>query len=254
MSVVPVPQTSASEGKVSHLWFSEWNTSTWGVMLSIQDLLFQGQSDFQKIQILQTDTFGKGLVLDGMMQSCQNDEFIYHEALVHPAMIMHENPKRVFIGGGGEGCTAREVLRHKSVEKLIMCDIDQTVVEMCRDLLPEFHQGALDAANDPRVELVYDDAYKYLVEYDGEPFDVMIFDFCDPQEGGPAFTLYSLEYYKEVAKKLLAPGGVFVTQSGPCDVINVTEVFTPIIKTVEQAFGNTVRSITCERECRLVKC
>ena len=112
------------------------------------------------------EPFGKTLLIDGLIQSCQVDEFVYHESLVHPAMLMHPNPKTVYIGGGGEGSTAREVLRHKSVEKCMMVDIDGDVVDFCRKFLPE----NTAAFADPRLELIIDDAKAVLENASG--FDV----------------------------------------------------------------------------------
>ena len=108
---------------------------------------------------MQTTPFGRLLVTDGLMQSSECDEVVYHEALVHPAMTLHENPKRVFIAGGGEGATMREVLRHPSVEECVMVDIDGVLVEQCREHCPFYNDNAYD---DPRAKLVIGDAKKGL--------------------------------------------------------------------------------------------
>jgi len=100
------------------------------------------------------EPFGRTLLIDGLIQSCQCDEFVYHECLVHPALLAHPNPKSIFIGGGGEGSTARECLRHKTVERVVMVDIDEAVVAFCKEHLPE----NTAAFADKRLELVIDDA------------------------------------------------------------------------------------------------
>jgi len=169
-----------------------------------------------------------------LIQSTQCDEFVYHECLVHPAMLMHPNPKNVFIGGGGEGSTAREVLRHKSVEKCVMVDIDGDVVKFCRDHLPE----NTEAFNDPRLELIIDDA-KIRMEQTPIMFDVIIMDLDDPLEGGPCYWLYTKEFYQTIKSKL-NPGGVLVTQSGQAGIKQHYMVFSPIHNTIKQVFPKVV--------------
>lgn len=156
--------------------------------------------------------------------------------LVHPALIAHGNPRKVFIAGGGEGATAREVLRHASVEKCLMVDIDRVVCDFCEEHLP----ANKAAFADPRLELICDDAAAQLrAAPDGE-FDVIIGDLADPVSGGPCFQLYTREFYENVVKKKLAPGGIFVTQSGPCGVLSATQVFTPINHTLAAVFARVV--------------
>merc|ERR1719157_195042 len=119
------------------------------IQYKLDKILGSTTSKFQTVDLVDLEPFGRSLVIDGLMQSCRVDEFVYHECLVHPAMLMHPNPKTVDIGGGGEGSTAREVLRHKSVEKCVMVDIDEDVVRFCRDHLEE----NAEAFKDPRLDL-----------------------------------------------------------------------------------------------------
>ena len=142
-------------------------------------------------------------------QSSALDEHIYHETLVHPAMMAHGAPKTVFIGGGGEGATAREVLRWKSVEKVVMVDLDEVACKMCQEHLPEWNAGAYD---DPRFEIHYKDAYAFLNDYSGPTFDVVIMDISDPIECGPGIALYFKEFYKDVLLPKMSENSVFVTQ------------------------------------------
>jgi len=194
------------------------------------------ESPFQKIGVIELLNFGKVLTLDGFTQSAQRDEFIYHESLVHPALFLHANPKVVFIGGGGEMATAREVLKHKSVEKLIMCDIDKEVVNLSLKFLPEW--GGNEVFQDPRFECHYEDAKKFVEEYKGK-FDVAIMDIADPIEAGPGIALYYQEFYKNLQTKL-NPGFVFVTQSGPCGLLTKEECYTTINHTIGSAFDVVV--------------
>src|SRR2546425_5495225 len=161
-------------------WFHErLGPSEWHVH-EVKTVLFSKKTPFQHIEIVELGDYGRSLILDGKVQSTQADEFIYHEVLVHPAILVHPNPKRVMVIGGGEGATLREVLRHRSVERALMVDIDREVIEVSRAMLPEFHAGAFD---DPRPELAFEDARRWLETHD-QVFDVIIIDLSDPIEEG----------------------------------------------------------------------
>ena len=205
-------------------------------MMPLEKILFAGESEFQEVEILET-WFGKTLVTDGKTQSALLDEATYHEALVHPAMLKARTCKNVFIGGGGELATAREVLRHKSVERLVMVDIDETVVRMCEEHLPEWGQGA---TKDPRMDLIFGDAHAWLMNTH-ETFDVIIMDISDPIEAGPGICLYTKEFYEHVVTKL-NPGGIFVTQAGIAEAAVLqkypeTTCWGPIYKTLSNVFS-----------------
>jgi spermidine synthase len=189
-----------------HEYITPWDFYAHGIT---QTLAYR-KTAFQEMYIVETGAYGKALVLDGKWQSCTGDEFLYHEPLVHPAMLLHGNPRTVLILGGGEGATAREVLRWKNVQQVTMIDIDGDVVQACRMHLPEMHQGAFD---DPRLEVVITDAVKYVDET-ARTFDVIISDLSDPIEEGPSFKLFTKEYF-EKTRRVLTPHGVFVVQAGP---------------------------------------
>ena len=212
-------------------WHFEVVSLDLSMLYRIKDVLYTGQTAYQKVDILQSEEFGRCLVLDGKTQSTEFDEHVYHECLVHPALLSHPDPRSVFIGGGGEGTTLREVLAHRSVKKVTMIDLDKEVVDLCRRFLPQHHQGSFD---DSRVELLYQDARGYLAETD-ESYDVIVLDLVDPMEGGPAYLLYTREFYRLAAQRL-NPGGILVTQSGPAGLINYTECFTPIAQTLSGLF------------------
>ncbi len=214
-------------------WLIETVYPDLAVMLRVQQVIFSGRTEYQHVEVLESDLYGRSLVLDGKTQSTERDEHIYHQSLVHPAMLLHPNPASVFIGGGGEGGTLREALTHKSVERAVMIDLDQQVVELCRQYLPHHHQGGFD---DPRVQLLHQDARAYLAETD-ETFDIMIMDLVDPMEGGPAYLLYTRQYY-EIAKARLNPGGILVTQSGPAGLLSHQECFTTINRTLSVTFAH----------------
>ena len=216
-------------------WVIETVLPDLAIMLKVDEVLYSGHTGFQRVEVVHSDVYGRSLLLDGKTQSTERDEHIYHESLVHPAMLMHPEPRSVFIGGGGEGGTLRETLTHRTVEKVVMVDLDQQVVELCRQHLPHHHQGAFD---DPRLELIHDDARKYLETTD-QQFDVMVMDLVDPLEGGPAYLLYTEEYYN-IARARLKPGGILVTQSGPVGFLSLHECFTTIYKTLDGIFAHSV--------------
>ncbi|CAN6453594.1 unnamed protein product [Victoria cruziana] len=173
----------------------------------------------------------QALVIDGKLQSAEIDEFIYHESLVHPALLHHPNPNTVFIMGGGEGSTAREIFRHQSIQSVVMCDIDEEVVDFCRSHLIINKEAFCD----PRLRLIINDA-RLELESRNDQFDVIIGDLADPIEGGPCYQLYTKSFYESIVKPKLNPGGIFVTQAGPAGALSHTEVFSCIYNTLRQVF------------------
>ncbi len=192
------------------LWISEYITP-WDIYQhGVSRVFCHKRTRFQDMYIVETGAYGKALVLDGKWQSSTGDEFIYHEALVHPPMLCHGSPRSVLILGGGEGATAREALRWKSIERVVMVDIDGEVVDACKEHLPEMHQGAFD---DPRVEVLIRDALEVL-DRPSDRFDIIISDLSDPIEEGPSFRLFTREYFEKVLGAL-ADDGYLVVQAGP---------------------------------------
>jgi len=188
----------------------------------IEEMLYSGQTEYQSVQIFRSNSFGKCLALDGKIQSTEVDEFIYHEALVQPAMIAHPCPETAFIVGGGEGATLREVLSHKSVKKAVMLDIDEQVITLCKEYLPGHSRGAFE---DSRTELYHIDARGYL-DRCGDKFDIIIIDLPDPIEGGPAYLLYTSEFY-QIVRDRLTENGIISVQAGSAvmtELLNLTAV------------------------------
>ena len=190
-------------------WFFETTTPVEGHFHAITRTLFSLQTEFQHMEILETASYGKCLVLDGRMQSSVADDFLYHETLVHPAMILHPRPETALVIGGGEGATLREILRYPSIRRAVMVDIDRAVVEACVTHLPEMHQGAFA---DPRVELRHEDARGYL-QATAERFDVAIVDLTEPLEAGPACLLFTREFYRLLSDRM-TDGGTLALQAG----------------------------------------
>ena len=212
-------------------WNYEYITSDLVQAERIQKVLFSGRTAYQDVLFIDGATYGRSLLLDGKTQSTEADEFVYHEGLVQPAMVAHPDPRTVFVAGGGEGATAREVLSHRSVTETVMVDIDREVVELCREYLPDHHRGAFD---DPRMELHHADALAFLEETT-ERFDVAVIDVPDPLEAGPAYLLFTREFY-ELVRDRLTPEGMVVTQAGPTGPLFHKQCFTAVANTVSQAF------------------
>lgn len=212
------------------IWMSEYITP-WDIYAhGVKGVLAHCKTPFQEMFVVESESYGKALIIDGKWQSCTGDEFLYHEGIVHPAMILHGKPRKVLVLGGGEGATIREILRWKTVEQVVMVDIDGEVVEACRRYLPEMHQYAFD---DPRVTLVVDDALNFL-DATQETWDVIISDLTDPIESGPAFQLFTQEHYQQV-RRVLSPGGFLALQAGP---ISTPELYlhARLVKTVRSVF------------------
>ena len=195
-------------------WFIERPDRYEHHMFACKRVLFLGQTPYQSVQVVETYNFGKMLILDGKVQSAEEDEYIYHEALVHPAMMAHPDPRRVLIVGGGEGASLREVLRYTSVEEVTMVDLDKEVVDLSKINLPEWSEQSFD---DPRVKLVFDDGRRYL-EQTKTLYDVIIIDITDFLEEGPSLSLYTREFYQLAKSRLSNPGllviqGLELTQS-----------------------------------------
>ncbi|MBC8520158.1 MAG: polyamine aminopropyltransferase [Gammaproteobacteria bacterium] len=173
----------------------------------VGEVYFEHGTGQQQLKIFHNPRFGRVMVLDGVVQTTEADEFIYHEMLAHVPLLAHGNAKRVLIIGGGDGGILREVCRHQSIEQITQVEIDRAVVEMSIEHLPNHSAGAFD---DPRFELVIDDGMNYASNSDRQ-FDVIISDSTDPI--GPGESLFTQDFYS-ACKARLAPGGILVTQNG----------------------------------------
>jgi spermidine synthase len=187
------------------LWYTEKQTKNLGITCRVSKTYHTEKTDFQNLALIQTEQFGKMLVLDGAVQTTEEDEFVYHEMIAHVPMFTHSNPKRVLVVGGGDGGAVREILKHKSVEKVTLVEIDKAVVEVSRKYLPQI-SCALD---DNKAEVLITDGIKYIAEHKNE-FDVILVDSTDPI--GPAVGLFSLDFYKNIFEAL-KDDGIFVAQT-----------------------------------------
>lgn len=188
-------------------WLYETLYDDYMVGYKIKDSLDDEKTPFQSLDVVDTHRFGKMLVLDGVVQTTEKDEFVYHEMMSHVALLAHPNPKNVLIIGGGDGGILREVLKHPKVKKATMVEIDGQVVEFSKKHLKKICKNAF---KDSRTELVIDDGAKF-VKSTKDKFDVIIVDSCDPI--GPATVLFTKKFYGDI-KNILKPKGILIRQSG----------------------------------------
>ena len=199
-------------------WYTEKLYDGYGQSYEIEEVLFEQQTDSWHLIIFKNPKFGTVMALDGIIQTTEKDEFVYHEMLTHVPLFAHGNAKKVLIIGGGDGGILREVLKHPEVESVTQVEIDQAVIDMCKTYLPGHSNGAFD---DPRANIVIADGMDY-VKQAGETYDVIISDCTDPV--GPGEVLFSSDFYQG-AKSRLNPGGIFVAQNGVA-YMQVDEVIT----------------------------
>lgn len=201
---------------MSENFYKEITPAGFGVAIKVKEVLFSRQSAFQKVEIIDTDsTLGKILTLDGLMMTTEGDEYFYHELIAHVPLMSHKCPKTVLVIGGGDGGTVREVLKHDTVEKVVLCEIDGMVIDACKKYLPTI-AGKLE---DPRVEVLVQDAIEYIKTKENE-FDIVLIDSTDPM--GPGEGLFTQEFYTNV-KKSLKKGGIVCAQS-ESPVVNKEEI------------------------------
>lgn len=187
------------------IWFTEKQTDHYGITMKIKKSLHTEQTDFQKLDMVETEEWGKMLLLDDMVMTTEKDEFVYHEMVAHIPLFTHPKPEHVLVVGGGDGGVIREVLKHESVKKATLVDIDGKVVEYSKKYLPTI-AGFLD---DPRVEVKIGDGFMHIAE-SKEMYDVIMVDSTEPV--GPAVNLFSKGFYAGISKAL-KKDGLFVAQS-----------------------------------------
>lgn len=196
---------AASEGSVLDLWYTERHNDETSFGLHVKRVLHSEQSPFQRVDILETSGFGRMMTLDGLVMVTERDEFVYHEMIAHVPLLVHPNPRRVLVIGGGDGGTLREVLRHDCVQEALLCEIDGAVIESARKYLPTVAVGL----NHPRAKIHVGDGVEFVHSCESGAFDVVIVDSTDPI--GPGVGLFSEKFYKEV-RRILRPDGIVMAQ------------------------------------------
>ncbi|MGN7376244.1 spermidine synthase [Bacillus halotolerans] len=190
---------------MSELWYTEKQTKNFGITLKVNKTLHTEQTEFQHLEMVETEEFGNMLFLDGMVMTSEKDEFVYHEMVAHVPLFTHPNPEHVLVVGGGDGGVIREILKHPSVKKATLVDIDGKVIEYSKKFLPSI-AAKLD---DPRVDVQVDDGFMHIAKSENQ-YDVIMVDSTEPV--GPAVNLFTKGFYAGIAKAL-KEDGIFVAQT-----------------------------------------
>ena len=188
-------------------WITEEQTPHLRLSAEAEEVLYSGESEFQKIEVFKSKEYGMMLALDGVFQTSEREEFIYHEMIAHVPLFLHPNPERVLIIGGGDGGVARECVRHDCVKEVTMVEIDGKVVELAKQYLPTISKAMIE--NNPKLTVKIGDGIGFMAEAE-DYYDVIIVDCSDPI--GPGEGLFTEEFYKNTLKALKADG-LFVQQT-----------------------------------------
>jgi len=188
-------------------WYEEAYHPHWRQRFAVEAFVFRGRTEYQEAIVFESKLLGRVLVLDGIVQTTERDEFVYHEMISHVAIVAHGAARDILIIGGGDGGTLEEVLKHAGVARATMVELDPGVVEIARTCLARISNGAFD---DPRTELIIGDGVRFVADTDRR-FDVIIVDSTDPL--GPGEVLFTEAFYADCRARL-RPGGILVAQSG----------------------------------------
>ena len=216
------------------LWLIEEHTPGYSVNWKIKQTIHTEKTAFQRLAVVETVDFGRALILDGIVQVTQTDEFIYHEMIAHVPLFTHPNPQNVLVIGGGDGGTVREILKHPQVQ-VDLVEIDARVIENCRRFLPELGQ----ALEDPRVQIVVADGIEYVKQTE-KRYDIVIIDSSDPI--GPATGLFSQEFYQGVYRVLKADGLMVAQTESP--IFN-KELLSGVYADLQELFPLAYVYLTC---------
>ena len=225
-------EKSAGEGipkRTRDIWFTERDENI-ALSLKHNGKLYEEQSDYQKVEVYETLAYGNMLTLDGLVMCTEKDEYVYHEMITHVAMLTHGQVSKALIIGGGDGGTARELLKHQDIEEVVMVEIDEKVIEASHKFLP----GLSSAFSHPKLNLIINDGIKYVNECANESFDLVIVDSTDPI--GPSEGLFTEAFYRNVYR-ILKPAGVMITQSESPRFNN--KVFKEIYACYREIFGSS---------------
>src|SRR5690554_5314815 len=216
---------------MTELWYTEKHTKHSGLTMSVIQTILSAKSPYQTLLILDTQEYGKVMLLDSLVMLTEKDEFVYHEMLAHPSLYAHPNPERVLIIGGGDGGTLREVVKHPSVNRAVLVEIDNMVIEASKQYFPQVAVGF----SSPKAEVVVTDGIRYVNETD-ERFDVILIDSTDPI--GPAEGLFSKEFY-HACHRILNEDGILTTQSETSFLDNFASVIPRVMKNFRSLFPVT---------------
>jgi spermidine synthase len=198
---------SSEESQQRDALIFDWLNAHAGYGYTAKKQLAAFESPYQRVEVYDTHQFGKLFRLDGRLMTSEGDEFFYHECMTHPALLAHPNPQSVLVIGGGDGGSTEEILKHPSVKRVVMAELDPAVIEVAREHLQAIHKGALD---DPRLTIKIGDGFEF-VKNCSEKFDLVILDLTDPDT--PAFHLYTEEFFR-LCQRVLNPGGLMTMHLG----------------------------------------
>ena len=201
--------------------------SAFGFFCTVERVLVRKKTLYQTVEVFETEEFGKTLLLDGILQVVEKNEFLYHELMVHPAMITHVNPRSILVLGGGDGGVNREVLRYEDIRSLTHVDLDREVIEIAKTYLPSVSKGAFE---NPKVSVIIEDGRRFL-RNKRKQYDLIIMDMTDPI--GPSKHLYTLEFFRCV-RDALRPRGLFSMHTG--SPIAQPVLFGRILRTLSKTF------------------
>lgn len=230
MSEEAPPAEPPVKSAILNGWFSElieFSCPGQSFCLKVREVLFHEKSDYQDIMILKSETYGNVLILDGIINCTERDEFSYQEMMTNLALCSHPNPESVLIIGGGDGGIAREVAKHDVVKRIVQCEIDQKVIDACKKFLPSMAVGF----DSPKMELFVGDGFAFMEKHQNE-FDVIITDSSDPI--GPAETLFRKEYY-ELLNTALKSDGILSSQG--------ESLWIPMAATIIGSLLNDIKSL-----------
>lgn len=220
---------------VLDIWFTENHTEGYRVSWRVDKILYTEKSPFQEIAVIESPDLGRALLLNNMVQTTTRFEFIYHEMIAHVPLMMHPRPKRVMIIGGGDGGTVREVLKHPAVEAVELVEIDERVIEISKEWLPEISF----ALGSHKVNILIEDGLKYVKRYSSR-YDVIIVDCTDP--GGPSLDLFTRGFYQDVFQAL-KDDGIMVSQTGSP---TFSPHFKQAVESIRQVFPHSKPYLTSE--------
>ncbi len=205
------------DANLTNFWITEIHQKNTATSFRVKKTLFTGKSQFQQIDIIETEDHGLMLLNDGIIMLCERDEFAYHEMIAHVPLFVHPNPQNVLIIGGGDGGTSREVLRHDTVKRVVLVEIDRMVVDACKEYMPSLSC----AMDDPRLNIIIDDGVRYVADTD-DTFDLVIVDSTDPI--GPAEPLFNETFYRNTSK-ILSSEGILISQAeSPFYDVNIQKI------------------------------
>lgn len=216
-------------------YYHEITPSGYGIAIKAGKVLFSKQSDFQKVEIFESESsLGRVLTLDDLMMTTEGDEYHYHEMIAHIPMMQHKNPESVLVIGGGDGGTVREVLKHKTVKKVVLCEIDGMVIDSCKEFLPTISCGL----SDPRVEIKVEDAIEFIKDKKNE-YDIVLIDSTDPI--GPGEGLFTDEFYTNVKNSLKKAVLWLLNQNPHSHKKNLFKKCTSYLKEFSQSAQHTLQ-------------